>query len=157
MGMEIERKFLVEGEAWREDVEASLEMQQGYIASNEACSVRIRVQGEVAFLNIKGATLAIERPEFEYPLPLVDAKYMLNNFCGSQRIEKTRHLVRSDKWLWEIDEFSGDNAGLIVAEIELTAADEVFTRPPWLGKEVSEDPRYYNVKLVRHPYRDWGR
>lgn len=156
MAAEIERKFLINGEQWRAEVHESLVVRQGYLAGTERASVRVRASAEQAWLNIKSATLGIQRQEYEYPIPLDDAREMLDTMCNGPLIEKTRHFVRHAGHLWEIDEFFGDNAGLIVAEIELGHEEETFERPAWLGEEVSDDPRYYNVSLVRHPYREWA-
>ena len=155
MATEIERKFLVVNDGWREHITDSLHYIQGYFTTNPSCSIRIRVAGAEAHLNIKSATLGITRAEYDYPLPIQDAREMLDHLCEKPLIEKTRYHVRHDDTLWEIDVFSGDNAGLVVAEIELKSAHETFMRPDWTGKEVSDDPRYYNVCLVRHPYKDW--
>ena len=157
MPVEIERKFLVEGEAWRGEVSQSERMAQGYLAGPPAsrCSVRVRVVGDVAHLNVKSATLGVERDEYEYGIPLADAQRMLATLCG-QRVEKMRHHVRIDGALFEVDEFLGDNAGLVVAEIELSHADAPFPRPDWLGPEVSALARYYNVNLATHPYSRWS-
>lgn len=155
MAIEIERKFLLSDASWRQDVQRAERMLQGYLAGNDECSVRVRISGGDARLNIKSATLGIERLEFEYPLPLADAEQMLRALCGTRTLEKTRHYLRYGAHVWEIDEFSGANAGLVVAELELDLADEHFDRPPWLGAEVSDDPRYYNSRLVEHPYSQW--
>lgn len=156
MATEIERKFLVTSDAWRAQAQDALRMRQGYLPGMETASVRVRVAGERAWLNIKGATLVVSRREYEYPIPLADAEEMLDALCARPLIEKTRHHVRLGPHLWEVDVFEGDNAGLVVAEVELSFPDEPFERPPWLGREVSGEARYYNVSLVRHPYRSWG-
>jgi adenylate cyclase len=155
MAIEIERKFLLEDESWRAHVIRSVPMHQGYLGSDPQCSVRVRRAGDAAWLNIKSATLGIERLEFEYAIPLDDAETMLQRLCGARALSKTRHLVPHGGHTWEIDEFDGDNRGLIVAELELAHADEPFARPAWLGREVSDDPRYYNVCLIDHPYTQW--
>ena len=162
MGVEIERKFLLRSDGWRERIERSERMAQGYLVGAQAlrngaarASVRARIVGEQAWLNIKAAVAGIERAEFEYPIPLVDAQALLATLCDGA-LEKIRHHVRVDGALFEIDEFLGDNAGLTVAEIELTAVDAVFPQPPWLGREVSALARYYNVNLIAHPYRQWS-
>lgn len=155
MPIEIERKFLVEGEAWRPLVERRVEYRQGYLAVNDACGVRVRTQGESAWLNVKSATLDIRRHEFEYPIPAAEAREMLELFCGGSQVIKTRHYLRYEGHLWELDEFHGANAGLRIAEIELDAEHEAFARPPWLGREVSGDPRYLNSNLARHPFSTW--
>jgi len=155
MAIEIERKFLLRDASWRDDVARSVTMRQGYLAAQPGCSVRVRVEGETAALNIKSATLGIERQEFEYAIPREDAQTMLRTLCGEHALSKVRHYVPHGNHTWEIDEFEGANAGLVVAEVELASRDETFARPPWLGAEVSDDPRYYNVRLLEHPYRDW--
>ncbi|MBX9605226.1 MAG: CYTH domain-containing protein [Gammaproteobacteria bacterium] len=155
MAIEIERKFLLRDASWREHAHRSERMLQGYLAGNDECSVRVRISDDDARLNIKSATLGIERLEFEYPLPVADAEQMLRALCGARTLEKTRHYLRHGGHEWEIDEFHGANAGLVVAELELAAVDETFERPPWLGAEVSDDPRYYNSRLVEQPYSHW--
>ncbi len=152
---EIERKFLLANDDWRAQVDAGVVMRQGYLAATEKSSVRVRIAGEQANLNIKSATLGITRQEYEYPIPLADANELLDTLANGPLIEKTRYHVRHGSHTWEIDVFAGDNQGLVVAEIELSAEDEVFERPAWLGDEVSDDPRYYNVCLVKHPFKNW--
>lgn len=156
MSIEIEHKFLLRDASWRQQVERSVRMRQGYLTSDARCSVRVRTADGRGFLNIKSGTLGIQRSEFEYPIPLADAEAILNALCEKPLLEKIRHFVRYGQHLWEIDEFEGDNAGLIVAEIELRTIDESFERPDWLGEEVSQDIRYYNSQLARHPYRCWS-
>jgi adenylate cyclase len=157
MAVEIERKFLVVGDAWRGNVSRSEALQQGYLAGPPAarCSVRVRIAGDEAFLNIKSATPGIVRDEYEYPLPPTDARRMLATLAGAV-VEKRRHLVEVDGQVFEIDEFGGANSGLIVAEIELDAIDAAFPRPAWLGREVSHLVRYYNLHLATHPYARWS-
>ncbi len=155
MPREIERKFLLSSDAWRGASSERMHCLQGYLAGPARCSVRVRIAGERAWLGIKGATIGVSRAEFEYPIPAADARELLDEFCDGPPIEKTRHYLHYGDHLWEIDEFAGANAGLVVAEIELTHPDEPFARPPWLGEEVSEDPRYYNAALVKAPYRSW--
>jgi len=155
MATEIERKFLLKDDGWRAAADHGVVMRQGYLLGSERASVRVRIAGARANLNIKSATLGVTRQEYEYPIPLDDAHEMLDTLCQTPLIEKTRYHVRHGEHTWEVDVFAGDNAGLVVAEIELGHVDETFERPPWLGEEVSDDPRYYNVCLVRHPYRDW--
>ena len=154
MPREIERKFLLKNDEWRSAVQASRALRQGYLCGNDRASVRVRIDGDQANLNIKSATLGVERLEFEYAIPVEQAEALLSELAG-QVVEKTRHEVRHHEHLWEIDEFAGDNAGLIVAEVELEDAQERFERPDWLGDEVSGDPRYYNTELARHPYSRW--
>lgn len=157
MAIEIERKFLVINDDWRDIVESELQIVQAYLATNEFSSTRIRIQDDKANLNIKSATLGITRTEFEYAIPVVDAQSMIDDLCIKPVIEKTRYTVKHMQHVWEIDVFSGDNQGLIVAEIELSDAEEKFSLPDWVGKEVSDDPRYYNSCLAKNPYRDWSR
>lgn len=156
MPVEIERKFLVVSDAWRRDVSHSQRMAQGYLAGPPAsrCSVRIRIAGNEAQLNIKSATAGVERDEFEYQIPLTDAEHLLAALAG-RRVEKIRHHVAAGPHVFEIDEFLGENAGLVVAEIELAHADEAFVRPAWLGREVTDLVRYYNLNLATYPYSHW--
>ncbi len=156
MGIEIERKFLLRDDRWRQQVERSTRMRQGYLTSDARCSVRVRVADDQGFLNLKSGTLGIQRSEYEYPIPLAEAEEILNTLCEKPLLEKTRHFLYFAEHLWEIDEFEGDNAGLIVAELELRRPDEPFARPDWLGEEVSDDLRYYNSQLARHPYQTWS-
>ena len=156
MAVEIEHKFLVRDERWRREVERSVRMRQGYLTSDARCSVRVRIAGDQGHLNVKSGTLGIQRSEYEYPIPLAEAEEILDNLCEQPLLEKTRHFVRFGGHLWEIDEFEGDNAGLIVAEVELSRTDEPFDQPDWLGADVSHDIRYYNSQLARHPYRTWS-
>ncbi|MET4570359.1 CYTH domain-containing protein [Rhodanobacter soli] len=162
MAIEIERKFLLANDGWRAGIERSEPIAQGYLVGAQAlrdgtarASVRARLAGTQAWLNIKAARLGIERAEFEYPIPVDDARNLLATLCDGV-LEKTRHHVRVDGVLFEVDEFAGDNRGLIVAEVELPAVDAPFPRPPWLGREVSTLTRYYNVNLIAHPYRQWS-
>lgn len=157
MATEIERKFLLLSDSWLSDIDSKLHIVQGYLATNEFSSTRIRIQDDKANINIKSATLGITRTEFEYAIPLDDALLMLNDLCIKPVIEKTRYTVRQQHHTWEIDVFSGDNEGLIVAEIELSSPDEAFVKPSWLGEEVSNDVRYYNVCLAKTPYKTWSR
>lgn len=163
MGVEIERKFLLAGDGWRTLVEHTERMAQGYLIGAQAlrdgsakASVRARIAGDRAWLNIKSAHLGIARAEFEYDVPVTDAEAMLASLCDGV-VAKRRHHVTVDGVLFEIDEFEGDNAGLIVAEVELPAEDAPFPRPDWLGREVSTLARYYNVNLIAYPYARWTR
>ena len=155
MGTEIERKFLVAGEGWREQARSRTRYVQGYLTTRENGSVRVRIGDGRAFLNIKSGRSSIHRLEYEYPIPLADAREILDEVVELPVIDKTRYEVPHAGHLWEVDVFAGANAGLIVAEIELDHADERFDRPDWLGPEVSEDPRYLNINLVHHPFREW--
>ena len=155
MGIEIERKFLLSNDSWRKRVITSTRISQGYLTQNAGkSSVRVRLSGDKANLNIKSRELAISRQEYEYPVPVEDAQKMLDTLCTGI-IDKVRHHVEYQEHTWEIDEFKGDNSGLIIAEIELDSEDSKFPQPGWLGKEVSHDPRYYNVNLISHPYCRW--
>jgi len=156
MGIEIERKYLLKDERWRASANAGTRYRQGYLVGAKAASVRVRIEGEQAFLNIKSATLGITRQEYEYPIPMQDARAMLDGLCAQPLIEKTRYHLDYQGHVWEIDVFAGENAGLVVAEIELASEQADFPRPDWLGEEVSDDPRYYNVSLVKTPYKDWN-
>ncbi len=155
MAVEIERKYLLRDDGWRQQADAGRQIRQGYLAGSSTSSIRVRVDGDEANLNIKSATLGIHRLEYEYPIPLNDAEEMLGRLCQGPLIEKIRYRVVVEDHLWEIDVFSGDNQGLVVAEVELATEDESFTLPSWAGEEVSHDPRYYNVSLVEYPYKDW--
>lgn len=156
MPQEIERKFLVINEAWRTAVTRTAPMRQGYLASDPSCSMRVRVSGDEAYLNIKSATLGIARHEFEYPIPVDEARTLLGLFCQGRSLDKVRYYVPNGPDLWEIDVFEGSNDGLIVAEIELASVDQAFERPNWVGAEISHDTRYYNVCLIDHPYSRWS-
>ncbi len=155
MGVEIERKFLVNGDDWRDGVERSESMVQGYLASTDDCTVRVRLEGSIAKLNIKSAGLDIQRSEFEYDIPAADAAEILESLCGQRVVRKTRHFHPAGDHVFEIDVFEGANAGLVVAEVELASRDESFERPPWLGEEVSADPRYLNSNLATRPFNTW--
>lgn len=155
MGVEIERKFLVRGDGWRQAAHESQAMRQGYLNNEKRCSVRVRVGGGRGWLNVKSATLGARRLEFEYEIPTEEAHALLDELCLKPLIEKVRHFVNVGGWLWKVDEFEGDNAGLVVAEIELDDPEEVFELPDWLGEEVTHDVRYYNTSLSRHPFKDW--
>lgn len=154
MGTEIERKFLVSGDGWRQD-STSTSFRQGYLSTVKERTVRVRSAGGQGWLTIKGVTVGTTRTEFEYEIPLDDANAMLDELCERPIIEKTRHIVDVDGTRWEIDEFGGVNEGLIVAEVELDSPDEAFTAPDWLGDEVTDDPRYFNANLIEHPYSQW--
>ena len=154
MGTEIERKFLVVGDDWRA-LGKGKPYCQGYLSSGEGATVRVRTAGNLGFLTIKGPTTGLRRNEYEYQIPYGDAQEMLATLCAGPLIEKTRYVVEFAGFIWEIDEFKGINEGLIVAEIELESPDQKFIRPHWIGREVSDDPRYRNASLVHNPYRAW--
>jgi len=156
MAIEIERKFLVINDDWRKQAVSSSRMVQGYLANNaDTSSVRVRIDGDQANLNIKSGRISIRRMEYEYPVPLEDAQYMLENMVTGPVIDKMRYFIPYAGHTWEVDEFYGNNEGLVVAEVELASEEQVFEKPAWIGDEVSHDPRYYNVNLVSHPYRGW--
>lgn len=153
MGLEIERKFLPRDDGWRAGPPGE-RLVQGYLSRDPARTVRVRIAGERAFLTIKGPTLGASRAEFEYPVPPADAQAMLA-LCDGPVIDKIRHLREHGGLLWEVDEFLGDNRGLVVAEVELASEDQRFEPPPWLGSEVTGDVRYYNAHLSVHPFTRW--
>ena len=152
MGTEIERKFLVQGDGWRSA--AGLRLSQGYLCRDVARTVRVRLAGSQAFLTVKGASVGATRAEFEYPIPVDDARQLLA-LCDGPLIDKTRHTLNHAGMVWEVDEFHGANEGLVVAEIELASEDQAFGKPPWLGREVTDDARYFNSYLAAHPYTTW--
>ena len=172
MGKEIERKFLVKGDAWKA-LAPGIRYRQGYLNSSFDRTVRVRTIGDQGFITVKGPNNGIARLEFEYVIPADDANEMLTELAEKPLIEKNRYrilrgkhfpdvlspknpiAVLRGKHVWEVDEFLGDNAGLVVAEIELGSVDEPFEKPEWIGEEVSGDPRYYNSNLVAHPYSEW--
>ncbi|MCC7645955.1 MULTISPECIES: CYTH domain-containing protein [unclassified Janthinobacterium] len=154
MGVEIERKFLLAGDAWRGLGQVVL-LRQGYLSSARERVVRVRIEGEQAMLTIKGANVGATRGEWEYPIPLADAAELLDGLCEQPLIEKVRHRIEHAGMVWEVDEFLGANAGLLVAEIELASEDQPFEKPEWIGAEVSGDARYYNANLIRHPFSQW--
>ncbi|VAW60394.1 hypothetical protein MNBD_GAMMA11-2104 [hydrothermal vent metagenome] len=155
MPVEIERKFLLTNNDWHKQVVRSHRIRQGYLGKIDKASVRIRVQGDKANINVKSAELGMRRMEYEYAIPQQEAEEMLEQLCEHPQIDKTRYIVRVGPHTWEIDEFYGENEGLLVAEIELSREDEEFEKLPWLGKEVTDDARYYNVNLVRQPFKQW--
>ena len=155
MATEIERKFLVKSEAWREGP-AGVAICQGYLSREPERTVRVRLAGDKGFLTIKGMSRGISRLEFEYAIPPEEARQLLA-LCLPPLLEKVRYERWHGGYCWEIDEFEGENAGLIVAEIELPEADTAFELPDWAGKEVSDDPRYYNARLAEEPWSKWGR
>ena len=162
MPIEIERKFLVTSDAWRAAAHEVVAMAQGYLNDQAAmdsgaqrASVRVRIAGDEAFLNLKSREAGHTRQEFDYPIPLADARALLS-LCVGGVIDKRRHYVNHAGHLWEVDEFFGDNAGLVVAEIELDSADEAFQRPDWSGAEVTDHLRYYNLALATRPYSQWS-
>lgn len=154
MAIEIERKFLVTDTAFLE-AHPPQRIVQGYLANTGLSAIRVRISGDAAWLTIKSRGKGISRQEYEYPVPLGDAERMLASLCEKPPVEKHRYKVPVGAHTWDVDVFEGANAGLIVAEVELGAEDEVFERPGWLGEEVSDDPRYLNSNLAEHPFEDW--
>lgn len=154
MGTEIERKFLVISDSWRQGA-TGVAIRQGYLSSRKECAVRVRVSGGKGYLTVKGMSVGITRQEFEYEIPVEEAHAMLDTLAERPLIEKTRYTLAVDGLLWEIDEFSGENSGLIIAEVELEDAAQQITPPSWAGRDVSDDPRYFNANLVRNPYCTW--
>jgi adenylate cyclase len=154
MGKEIERKFLVAGDAWKSQATGTA-YRQGYLNSTKERTVRIRTIADKAFLTIKGLTVGATRAEYEYEIPLADCNEMLDTLAEKPLIEKNRYKIPFAGLTWEIDEFFGDNAGLVVAEVELGSEGQGFEKPEWVGKEVTADPRYFNSNLIKHPYKRW--
>ncbi len=154
MGLEIERKFLLNYLPYDLMVKG-VPIQQGYMTNKKNLVVRIRISGDMSFITIKGPTQNATRKEYEYPIPKVDAEQMLNLFCKKPLVKKTRYHIEYKGFEWIIDKFSGDNQGLIVAEIELDAVDQSFAKPDWIGPEVTHEPRYFNSNLIAKPYSTW--
>jgi adenylate cyclase len=151
---EIERKFLVRSDGWK-NLAQGTRLRQGYLASSQNATVRIRSAGDVGFLTIKGTRIGITRREYEYEIPVAEADAMIEAMCRRRTVEKTRYRVEHEGVVWEVDEFHGANAGLVTAEVELEREDQPFSKPEWIGKEVSMDVRYANSALAVRPYRDW--
>jgi adenylate cyclase len=154
MGIEIERKFLIDRDKLG-TLKNGYQIKQGYIQTVDHTTVRVRIRDKEAFLTIKGKSEGTSRLEFEYPIPLHDANDMLNNLCQKSFIDKTRHLVKHEGHVWEVDIFKGSNEGLVVAEVELTNENENFSLPNWVTKEVTDDIRYFNSNLIENPYLTW--
>jgi adenylate cyclase len=153
--MEIERKYLVLNSDFKIEGKSTL-ISQGYLNSNENRTVRVRINDNKAFLTIKSKTKGFSRDEFEYEIPLNDASYLLNNICEKPIIEKRIFVINFQNNIWEIDEFHGENEGLVIAEIELEAEDQKFDKPSWVGKEVSADTKYFNSSLIKFPFKNWN-
>ncbi|NJK48911.1 CYTH domain-containing protein [Candidatus Gracilibacteria bacterium] len=154
MAIEIERKFLVKGDTWR-SLGTGQVYRQGYITTVNSTTVRIRIVGDRGYLTIKGKTDGIARSEFEYLIPVEDAQSMLDTLCDRPLIEKIRYKIQFGNLLWEVDEFLGENQGLIMAEVELDDANRTIELPDWIAKEVSSDRKYYNSNLAKYPYQQW--
>ena len=156
MPTEIERKFLVIGTDWKESASSKQLIRQGYLCADVERSVRVRTTDDRAWVTIKGTSKGMMRAEFEYPIPIKDARELLSTLCLPGAIEKTRYQVEVNDLNWEVDEFFGANAGLVVAEIELATENQTISLPEWIGKEVTYDARYFNANLVHHPYSEWS-
>lgn len=154
MGIEIERKFLLKNDMWR-SLARGTKYRQGYLNSTKERTVRVRTIDDSGYLTIKGPNKGATRVEYEYDIPERDATAMLNDLCEKPIIEKNRHKIDFAGLVWEVDEFFGENTGLIVAEVELESEDQRFEKPEWIGDEVTGDPKYYNANLVIHPYIKW--
>jgi len=154
MGKEIERKFLVKDETYKTLVERIL-YYQGFLNTSKERVVRVRVVGDKSFLTIKGLSKGATRTEFEYEIPVEDAKIMLEELCEKPIIIKYRYNIQIGDLLWEVDEFKAENEGLVIAEIELHDEFQNFVKPNWIGEEVTEDPKYYNANLIKHPFGSW--
>lgn len=154
MAKEIERKFLVKGRDWQTQGQGT-RLVQGYLSSAAERTVRVRIEGEHATLNIKGKTEGATRNEWEYPIPVSEAEDLLSGLCEQPLIDKIRYRIPYAGVVWEVDEFFGENTGLVVAEIELESEDQAFEKPDWVAEEVTHDVRYFNANLIKHPYRSW--
>lgn len=154
MGTEIERKFLIKNDEWKKNAQYS-DYRQGYIFAEKKGIVRVRTVEQKGFITIKSAPVGLKRQEYEYEIPLADAIVMLETMCENYIVEKKRYKLKYGTHIWEIDEFTGHNEGLIVAEIELSDEDEEFEKPPWVGQEVSRNPKYHNSNLSKKPYKQW--
>ena len=154
MGTEIERKFLLKNDTWR-SLTRGTRYRQGYLSSSKECTIRVRSISGSGYLTIKGPNKGATRIEYEYDIPESDATAMLDDFCQKPIIEKNRYKIDFAELVWEVDEFFGENTGLILAEVELESEDQCFERPEWVGDEVTGDPKYYNANLVTHPYLKW--
>lgn len=154
MGTEIERKFLVTENSWR-SLAAGVKYRQGYLNSAKERTVRVRTIDDKGFLTIKGITTGASRSEYEYEIPVGDADALLDDLCEKPLIEKNRYKIDFEGFVWEVDEFFGENKGLIVAEVELESEDQAFEKPGWIGEEVTGDPKYFNSNLINNPYLKW--
>jgi CYTH domain-containing protein len=154
MPKEIERKFLVTGDGWRVKG-VGKRYRQGYLSTVKERTVRVRTVGETGFITVKGISVGAARSEYEYEIPAADANEMLDRLCERPLIEKTRYRIPMAGVVWEVDEFAGENRGLIVAEVELESEDQQVSLPEWIGREVTDDPRYFNANLVAHPFSRW--
>ncbi len=154
MAKEIERKFLVKDIAWRSQARGT-RYRQGYLNSTKERTVRVRIIDEKGFLTVKGITRGAARVEYEYEIPVAEAQVMLDELCEKPLIEKKRHKIKYKGLTWEVDEFFGENRGLIVAEVELESENQKINKPAWIGQEVTGDARYFNANLIHHPFQKW--
>jgi CYTH domain-containing protein len=154
MPQEIERKFLLENDTWRPGA-VGVRYRQGYLSTEKQRTVRVRTAGDKGYLTIKGESVGATRSEYEYTIPLADADEMLDRLCLRPIIEKVRYRIPFAGLTWEVDEFEGENAGLILAEVELQSEEQAVELPGWVGTEVTGDPRYFNSNLIAHPYTGW--
>ena len=154
VGKEIERKFLVKNDSWRSLAEGT-KYRQGYLSTNKERTVRVRTIRDKGFLAVKGLTKDGMRTEFEYQIPMADAETLLDEICERPLIEKKRYQITFGEVTWEVDEFFGENRGLIVAEVELDTPAQAFDKPAWIGTDITGDPRYFNSNLIKHPYSKW--
>jgi adenylate cyclase len=154
MGKEIERKFLIADDSWRGSAEG-ISIRQGYLSTARERVVRVRTAGDKGYLTIKGLPRGATRPEYEYEIPVDDARHMLDNLCVGYTIDKIRYKIEYAGLTYEIDEFKGENEGLVIAEVELEAEDQAIEMPPWAGREVTGDPKYFNSSLIDNPYSKW--
>ena len=155
MGLEIERKFLVTNDDYKKEARSRIWIRQGFLTDDLKRAVRVRIVGDNAFITIKGKNVGAARHEFEYPVDKADAKIMIEEICIAPVLSKYRYLVDLDGLTWEVDEFKGENEGLVIAEVELPKLGHKLVLPVWAGREVTHDKRYYNASLVRSPYRKW--
>lgn len=154
MGIEIERKFLLTSTSWKQ-LASGTSYRQGYLNSTKERTVRVRTIDDKGFLTIKGLSVGATRVEYEYEIPVADAERLLDDLCEKPLIEKNRYKITHAGFVWEVDEFFGENMGLMVAEIELESEDQSFEKPIWVGEEVTGDPRYFNSSLIKEPYTQW--
>ncbi len=155
MGIEIERKYLVNGDAWKKQGTGQL-YQQGYLSNHPDRTVRVRTMEDRGYLTIKGRTVGASRAEYEYPIPYSDAQSMLDQLCQPPIIRKIRYRIAYEGLLWEVDEFQGENTGLVVAEVELTDEHQLISLPPWVDREVTMEEKYYNAYLSKYPFSQWS-
>jgi CYTH domain-containing protein len=155
MGLEIEKKFLIKDDSWKNQIAGGIYYRQGYISSHPERVVRVRTVENKAYLTIKGKTIGAVRNEYEYEIPYEDATEMLSQLCEKPIIEKIRYKLMYNNLLWEIDEFEAENKGLVVAEVELEDEFQPIDLPPWIGEEVTMQPKYYNASLIKNPFSSW--